>query len=46
MTLEEFLNSLSEEEAAAAQEVLEKNPDISVHILLKILSNNIRKPVL
>jgi hypothetical protein len=45
MTLEEFLNGLTEEEEAAAQDILEKNPDISVRVLAKMLSNNIRKPV-
>ena len=46
MTLEEFLNSLSEEEATAAQEVLEKHPDISVRALAIMLNNNDGKPVL
>jgi hypothetical protein len=46
MTLEEFLNSLTEEEATTAQEILEKNPSISVHLLAIMLNNNDRKPVL
>ena len=45
MTLEEFLNGLTEEEAATAQDILEKNPDISVRTLATMLSNNIRKPI-
>jgi hypothetical protein len=46
MTLEEFLNSLTEEEATTAQEILEKNPSISVHLLAIMLNNNNKKPVL
>ena len=46
MTLEEFLNSLTEEEATVAQEVLEKNPNISVRLLAIMLNNNHGKPVL
>jgi len=43
MTLEEFLNGLTEEEATAAQAILEKNPNISVRALATMLNND-RKP--
>ena len=46
MTLEEFINGLTEEEATAAQEVLEKHPDIGVRALAIMLNKNDGKPVL
>lgn len=46
MTLEEFLNSLSEEDLAYAQEVLQENPQITVIALSMAIRRNEKKIVL
>lgn len=43
MSIEEFLNGLTEEETVIAQQLLEQHPDISVHVLAIMLNSN-RKP--